>query len=190
MIDRPEWWPTNQAPVPHYRRSIIGQAAAAGTFKRVRWATKWRFEDRISGILYFIQPSPEEFLTARSRSATWARARLLTCASLPGVETSKPDVFHGPDPQRLANAGRSGSCVPNCSTHCSSRENKAKPIEKLGLEPIERIGGDDGARTRDLRRDRKKAHRMTTCDLLLAQDLERHDEGDSRSCYSRCYSLS
>jgi hypothetical protein len=40
------------------------------------------------------------------------------------------------------------------STYCSTSENEAKIIPIEGLEMIEKVGGDDGARTRDLRRDR------------------------------------
>src|SRR5262245_40574251 len=59
--------------------------------------------------------------------------------------------------------------------------------EEKSLEVIERNGGDDGARTRDLRRDRPKVwtavylHSLSS--LLVAQVLSRLFS----SCYSTCY---
>ena len=53
----------------------------------------------------------------------------------------------------------------NCSSHCSTREYKSKAQPMRNVEVIERIGGDDGARTRDLRRDRFTVRARQIIDL-------------------------
>jgi hypothetical protein len=47
-------------------------------------------------------------------------------------------------------------CGQTCSSYCSTGENPPKALILKCPEVVERNGGDDGARTRDLRRDRFK----------------------------------
>ncbi len=53
---------------------------------------------------------------------------------------------------------------------------------------IERNGGDDGARTRDLRRDRKNVFPSRRLYLLFFQLLGASLRGAFLLCYSRCFS--
>jgi len=55
-------------------------------------------------------------------------------------------------------------------------------------EVIERNGGDDGARTRDLRRDRTEAKSAANTDLIQVHQLASVVGWPFRDCYSTCYS--
>src|ERR1035438_3671346 len=60
--------------------------------------------------------------------------------------------------------------------------------EEEGSEVIERNGGDDGARTRDLRRDRPRAPLPMRGISFHFQFVARNVKGHFSGCYSRCYS--
>ena len=60
--------------------------------------------------------------------------------------------------------------------------------EEESSEVIEKYGGDDGARTRDLRRDRPKAHTKSDEDFVYFQFVARIVKGYFSGCYSTCYS--
>jgi hypothetical protein len=47
-------------------------------------------------------------------------------------------------------------CRGDCSTNYNSDKERTKSDQGLARKSLRRTGGDDGARTRDLRRDRRK----------------------------------
>jgi hypothetical protein len=63
-----------------------------------------------------------------------------------------------------------------------------QPLTPNSEKPVKRNGGDDGARTRDLRRDRKNVFVTSRLYLLFFQPLGNPREAAILLCYSRCFS--